>query len=482
MSAEQLVPAGLRVAGLPVGLGAAADRFARTTLRKSAQTQRTYASAYTRFTSWLAARTNQEDPPLAAFTADALAAYLDELERDKAPATVKKERAALNRLARYLHTLGAIDATEILLVETAGLNDTRSSRDALDATTYERVKTLARARLVRSARMRSARPTAARDLALILVLGEMDLRSHEARSLLVSSIAAKRVDGLRLWLTVVGKGEKVRRLPIPTDVHEALLGWQRQRPAELASDALLFPRLGRPRHDGSFPDTGGQLSGQGLSEIVKPIMLGAGVEPALAHPHVLRHTYGSLFMRNGGELSKLQALMGHASSETTSLYVHTRATVLRRRSPPTRPVAACWKPTPTTAADVSPKPRRATGCATGSRAPTSRESRRHAGGGCKVTLLASTSCRRRCRASSEVGGAPLHDVRFGDASHATGRLAALPRGPGGRFTIASAGPLPAVALVVRLTRPTSREPPDGRHRRSAGLRAPWWRRECGNCF
>lgn len=29
----------------------------------------------------------------------------------------RKERAALNRLARYLHELGAIDATEILMVE-----------------------------------------------------------------------------------------------------------------------------------------------------------------------------------------------------------------------------------------------------------------------------------------------------------------------------------------------------------------------------
>ncbi|MCA1678165.1 MAG: tyrosine-type recombinase/integrase, partial [Actinobacteria bacterium] len=319
---EELVSAGQRAAGLPLGLGAAAQRFARTTLRKSAQTQRTYASAYTRYVRWLAAHTNSTDPPLSAFTADALAAYLDELEHDKAPATVKKERAALNRLARYLHTLGALDATEILLVETAGLNGATRSRDALDAATYERVKTLARARLVRSARMRAARPTAARDLALILVLGDMGLRSYEARSLLVSSIAAKRVDGLRPWLTVVGNGEKVRRLPIPSDVHDALLGWQRQRPAELASDVLLFPRLGRPRRDGGFPDAGGQLSGQGLSEIVKRVMLAAGVDPGLAHPHVLRHTYGSLFMRHGGELSKLQALMGHASSETTSLYVH----------------------------------------------------------------------------------------------------------------------------------------------------------------
>lgn len=111
-------------------------------------------------------------------------------------------------------------------------------------------------------------------------------------------------------------------VPIPTDVDEALLRWERERPPELADDPLLFPRLGRPRRDSAFPDAGGKLSGQALSDIVKPIMLAAGVPAELAHPHVLRHTYGSLFIRNGGELSKLQALMGHASSETTSLYVH----------------------------------------------------------------------------------------------------------------------------------------------------------------
>ena len=319
---ELAVAAAPRAPALPPGLGPAAERFARTTLRKGAQTQRTYASAYARFTAWLAAYTELADPPLQAFTADALAAYLDELELTKAPATVKKERAALNRLARYLHTLGAIDATEILMVETAGLKDAATARDALDAVAWARVRALARARLVRSARTRTARPTAARDHALILVLGDMGLRSHEARSLLVSSIAARRSDGLRPWLTVVGKGDKVRRLPIPTDVDAALLRWERERPPELADDPLLFPRLGRPRRDGAFPDAGGKLSGQALSDMVKPIMLAAGVAGELAHPHVLRHTYGSLFMRNGGELSKLQALMGHASSETTSLYVH----------------------------------------------------------------------------------------------------------------------------------------------------------------
>jgi site-specific recombinase XerD len=52
-------------------------------------------------------------------------------------------------------------------------------------------------------------------------------------------------------------------------------------------------------------------------------MLAAGVPAALAHPHVLRHTYGSLYMVHPrAELSRLQRLMGHASPETTTVYVH----------------------------------------------------------------------------------------------------------------------------------------------------------------
>ncbi|MGA2930187.1 MAG: hypothetical protein ABSG43_30190 [Solirubrobacteraceae bacterium] len=49
------------------GLGAAAERFERTTLRKSAQTQRTYAGTYRRFAAWLATYTSTADAALSAF-------------------------------------------------------------------------------------------------------------------------------------------------------------------------------------------------------------------------------------------------------------------------------------------------------------------------------------------------------------------------------------------------------------------------------
>ncbi len=130
-------------AELPIaqaGLGAAAERYARLTLRKSEQTQATYLSTYRRFAEWLSHQTGHPDPPPATLTADAVAAYISELETRKAAATVKKERAAINRLAKYLHALGAIDATEILMIEGSRAAAQPRRRDALDAATWKRVR------------------------------------------------------------------------------------------------------------------------------------------------------------------------------------------------------------------------------------------------------------------------------------------------------------------------------------------------------
>jgi hypothetical protein len=68
------------------------------------------------------------------------------------------------------------------------------------------------------------------------------------------------------------------------------------------------------------------LSSTALINIVAPIMCEAGVPAEHCHPHVLRHTFATLYLQrrshDAGALSKLQELLGHASIETTRGYVH----------------------------------------------------------------------------------------------------------------------------------------------------------------
>jgi len=136
----ELVPGSDRRLGLPAELGAAAARFAELSIRKSDQTKATYLSSYRRFAVWLADYSGERNPRPQALTADAVAAYVNLLEQTKAPATVKKERSAINRLARYLHTLGAIDATEILMIEGSRADARPRSREALSRERWEQVR------------------------------------------------------------------------------------------------------------------------------------------------------------------------------------------------------------------------------------------------------------------------------------------------------------------------------------------------------
>jgi integrase len=121
-------------------------------------------------------------------------------------------------------------------------------------------------------------------------------------------------------------------------VQRALLAWLDARPPDSSWSPLLFPRLGRQRHDGAFPDaqqhhnaTGASMPASALSStalinIVAPIMRDVGVPVEHCHPHVLRHTFATLYLQrradDSGALSKLQKLLGHASIETTRGYVH----------------------------------------------------------------------------------------------------------------------------------------------------------------
>ncbi len=335
---DDTAPIAARPAGVApaagASVGAAAERFARLTLAQAPQTQRTYHGCLERFATWLAAHhaerhghqaTPASQAPVEAISADAIALYLQELEqRGLAASTIKKDRAAINRFAKYLHALRAIDATEILMIQGARMHKGSSTRGSLDPETWQRVQQVARARAANGSAL------AVRDEAIITLLGACGLRNEEVRSLRVNDRFAR---GRRTWLRVMGKGRREREFPLTAHVTETLRAWDALRPDELAEHPLMFLRLGRPDARGAHaraaavPPTradDGRISSEALKKIVAPVMRAAGVGEKLCHPHVLRHTFATLYMqRDGARLEQLQLFMGHASIDTTAQYLHT---------------------------------------------------------------------------------------------------------------------------------------------------------------
>ena len=132
------------------------------------------------------------------------------------------------------------------------------------------------------------------------------------RSMEVLGLDVKDVDIGGRWVTVTGKGNKQRRVPLDPDVASVIDVYLLAERPESDSDRLFLVAKG--------PHRGQGLSPAGLRTIFRYHRDVSGV--AGAHPHALRHTFGTVLAQAGVDLSVMQALLGHAHVDTTARYVH----------------------------------------------------------------------------------------------------------------------------------------------------------------
>ncbi|MBN8216850.1 MAG: tyrosine-type recombinase/integrase [Spirochaetes bacterium] len=151
----------------------------------------------------------------------------------------------------------------------------------------------------------------ARDRALVELLYGGGLRVDEVRTLCLD-----RLNLHDRMARVVGKGNKVRFVPLTARSAEALEAWLPYREAFLktvrggASEGHLFvSRFGRGMTTRAFQ--------QSLENIGKR----AGFSQRL-HPHLFRHSYATHLLQGGAGLRDVQELLGHASIATTQIYTH----------------------------------------------------------------------------------------------------------------------------------------------------------------
>ncbi|MGQ0678584.1 MAG: tyrosine-type recombinase/integrase [Actinomycetota bacterium] len=153
-------------------------------------------------------------------------------------------------------------------------------------------------------------PWPARDRALVAVLAGVGLRASECVGLKVADLI--RDDPPLLKIT--GKANKQRRIPVPSEVLQAIDGYLAQRSERLAPAGPLETLF--VRHNG-LP-----FSREALNYHVYKWLLRAGVhKPEGEAAHAFRHTFAKGLVSNGVPLSSVQALLGHASLNTTQIYL-----------------------------------------------------------------------------------------------------------------------------------------------------------------
>lgn len=62
-----------------------------------------------------------------------------------------------------------------------------------------------------------------------------------------------------------------------------------------------------------------RLSGRGIQREIKKIAKQAKIQKNV-HPHVLMHTFATLTLNNGADITAVQALLGHSDPATTQIY------------------------------------------------------------------------------------------------------------------------------------------------------------------
>ncbi|GHA26690.1 tyrosine recombinase XerD [Devosia pacifica] len=110
------------------------------------------------------------------------------------------------------------------------------------------------------------------------------------------------------FLTVIGKGNKERMVPVNDRARDAMRAWL----ATLPPGRFLFPASGAEGH----------LSRQVFARDLKALAARVGIGADRVSPHVLRHAFASHLLAGGADLRIVQTLLGHADISTTQIYTH----------------------------------------------------------------------------------------------------------------------------------------------------------------
>ena len=147
----------------------------------------------------------------------------------------------------------------------------------------------------------SSKKIALRSKIIVSLMLDSGLRANEVATLLTENIDFKNN-----VLKVLGKGDKERYVPFGSTTKKYLKKYIKYYAP--GTGILLINEYGNP------------VGYQGIKKLFQKIR--KYTKKDYIHPHLLRHTFGTLYLMNGGDIESLKIILGHTTLKMVEHYLH----------------------------------------------------------------------------------------------------------------------------------------------------------------
>ena len=149
-------------------------------------------------------------------------------------------------------------------------------------------------------------PLAIRDKAIMELFYSSGLRLSE-----LAALRWDQIDPSSGLITVIGKGNKTRVVPLGSYAARALNEWRKVRAnfAGFEEPCIFVSQRGSP------------IAVRTIQSRIRYWARRQGI-PQTVYPHLLRHSFASHMLESSGDLRAVQELLGHADISTTQVYTH----------------------------------------------------------------------------------------------------------------------------------------------------------------
>lgn len=147
-----------------------------------------------------------------------------------------------------------------------------------------------------------------RDRMILVILYATGMRRAELCGLKISDFDSKR--GL---FRVLGKGDKLREIPVPALICQEIL---------LYLEKLDEAYPANPEGKFFLTDKGAPLYLGFVDKVVRRELSGVEGFTGKKSPHVLRHSLATHLLNRGADLGSIKEILGHSSLAATQVYTH----------------------------------------------------------------------------------------------------------------------------------------------------------------